>query len=131
MVSARNGKFVRAKSKWVHPYKKEHPADKLKIKSIISERITGSRIVGLEAKIEAGQVHQMHTHRNEYVIVYCVKGKCVVTVGRTSKVATPKTLIFIPPRVPHRFHNKFPKPWYGIAFAIGTNSKIRNEWLEG
>jgi len=130
MVAVENGKFVKSKSRWIYPYKKEHQTDKLKIKLLLNEKITGTRIAGLEARIEPGMVHQLHTHKNEYVIVYCLSGRCAVTVGKTVKVATPKTLIFIPPGVPHRFHNKSSRPWHGIAFAVGTNKKIRNDWLE-
>lgn len=130
MTPSKNGKFAKSKSKWQYPYKVEHPTDKLKIRMLLNEKIRGSRIAGLEARIESGQVHKMHTHQNEYVIVYSLKGKCLVTVGKTSKTVHPKTLIFIPPKVPHRFYNKFSKPWNGIAFAIGTNAKIKNNWLE-
>ncbi len=130
MALAKNGKFVRTKSKWIHPYKKEHPTDKLKIKLMLNEKIRGNRIVGLEARIEPGRTHQLHTHHDEYVLVYCIRGRCTVTVGNTTRTATPKTMIFIPPKVPHRFHNKFSEPWEGVAFAVGTNSNIKNDWLE-
>jgi quercetin dioxygenase-like cupin family protein len=130
LVSKKAGKFVKSKSQWVYPYKKEHPTDELKIKLMLNERIKGNRIVGLNARIEAGRVHQMHTHENEYVIVYSLKGKCLVTVGKNTKIIAPKTLIFIPPKIPHRFYNKFSLPWEGLAFAVGTNSKIKNIWME-
>lgn len=130
MSLSKNGKFTRSRSRWQYPYKNEHPTDKLKIKMLLNEKIKGNRIVGLEARIEAGQVHKMHTHKNEFVIVYCLDGKCLVTVGSTTRTVHPRTLIFIPPRVPHRFYNKFSDPWKGIAFAIGINAKIKNDWLE-
>jgi quercetin dioxygenase-like cupin family protein len=131
LISKKGGRFVKPKSKWIHPYKKEHPTDKLKVKLMLNERIRGNRIVGLKARIEAGQVHQLHTHENEYVLVYSLKGKCLVTVGKSTKVILPDTLIFIPPKVPHRFYNKFSSAWESMAFAIGTKSKIRNIWMEG
>ncbi len=130
LILKKGGKFVKPKSKWIHPYKKEHPTDKLKVKLMLNERIKGNRIVGLKARIETGQMHQLHTHENEYVLVYSLKGKCLVTVGKSTKVVLPDTLIFIPPKVPHRFYNKFSSAWEGVAFAIGTKSKIRNIWME-
>jgi quercetin dioxygenase-like cupin family protein len=130
MVSKRSGKFVKPNSKWSHPYKKEHPTDKLKIKPMLNEKIKGDRIVGLKARIESGQVHQLHTHQNEYVLVYSLSGKCIVRVGAKTRVISPHTMVFIPPKVPHRFHNKFSSAWEGIAFAIGTRSKIKNVWME-
>jgi quercetin dioxygenase-like cupin family protein len=130
MSARKSGKFLKPKSRWDHPYKKEHPTDKLKIRLMLNEKIKGERIVGLEARIEAGQVHQLHTHENEYVLVYSLKGKCQVTVGDKIKTVSPHTMIFIPPKVPHRFHNKSSSAWEGIAFAIGTKSKINNVWME-
>jgi len=130
MISKRAGLFVKSKTKWVHPYK-DHPTDRLKIKLILDEKIKGNRIVGLEARIEPGDVHQLHIHENEYVLVYSLRGKCVVTVGRKTRTVLPNTMIFIPPNVPHRFYNKFSSPWEGIAFAIGTKSEIKNIWMEG
>jgi quercetin dioxygenase-like cupin family protein len=130
MVAKKSGKFLKPKSAWVYPYKKEHPSDKIKIKLILNEKIKGDRIVGLKARIEAGQVHQLHTHENEYVLVYSLSGKCQVTVGTRVRVVSPHTVIFIPPKIPHRFHNKFSSAWEGIAFAIGTKSKINNIWME-
>jgi quercetin dioxygenase-like cupin family protein len=129
MISKKNGLFVKSKTKWIHPYK-DHPTDRLKIKLILNEKIRGSRMVGLEARIEAGDTHQLHIHENEYVLVYSLKGKCVVTVGRKTKTVPPNTMIFIPPKVPHRFHNKFSSPWECIAFAIGTKSEIKNIWMD-
>jgi len=129
MISKRNGLFVKSKTKWIHPYK-DHPTDRLKIKLVLNEKIKGNRIVGLEARIESGDVHQLHIHENEYVLVYSLKGKCVVTVGRKTRTIFPNTMVFIPPKVPHRFYNKFSNPWEGIAFAIGTKAKIKNIWME-
>lgn len=129
MISKKNGLFVKSKTKWIHPYK-DHPTDRLKIKLILNEKIKGNRIAGLEARIESGDVHQLHIHENEYVLVYSLKGKCVVTVGRKTRTVLPNTMIFIPPKVPHRFYNKFSSPWEGIAFAIGTKTKIKNIWME-
>ena len=126
----KSGKFSKSKSKWVFPYKREHPTDQLKIKLLLDEKIKGDRIVGLEARIEPGRVHQLHIHKNEYVLVYSLKGKCLVTIGKTTKTITPNTMMFIPPKVPHRFYNKFSTPWEGIAFAIGTSKKINNIWME-
>jgi quercetin dioxygenase-like cupin family protein len=130
MVSKKSGEFIKPKSKWAYPYKKEHPTDKLKIKLLLNERIKGNRIVSLKARIESGQVHQLHTHENEYVLVYSLKGKCLVTVGKSTKIIFPDTLVFIPPKIPHRFYNKFSSVWEGLAFAIGTKSKIKNIWFE-
>lgn len=127
----KSGKIVRPKSRWIHPYKKEHPTDQLKIKLLLNEKISGSRIVGLKAKIESGNTHQLHIHENEYVLVYSLKGKCLVMIGDIRRIILPDTMIFIPPRVPHRFYNKYSMPWEGIAFAIGTRSKINNVWMEG
>ncbi len=130
-VMVRNsGKIAKPKSRWVFPYKKEHPTDQLKIKLLLNEKIKGDRIVGLQARIESGKVHQLHIHENEYVLVYSLKGKCLVTIGGTTKTILPNTMMFIPPKVPHRFYNKFSAPWEGIAFAIGTRSKINNVWME-
>ncbi|MFM8659388.1 MAG: cupin domain-containing protein [Candidatus Nitrosotenuis sp.] len=126
----KSGKIAKAKSKWVFPYKKEHPTDQLKIKLLLDEKIKGNRIVGLEAKIESGKVHQLHIHENEYVLVYSLKGKCVVTIGDKTRTIPPGIMMFIPPKIPHRFYNKFSVPWEGIAFAIGTNKKINNIWME-
>lgn len=130
MASKKSGKILKAKTGWTYPYKKEHPTDKLKIKLMLNEKIRGDRIVGLKARIESGQVHQLHTHENEYVLVYSLSGKCLVTVGKSKKIVLPDTMIFIPPKIPHRFYNKFSTPWEGIAFAIGTKSKIYNVWME-
>jgi len=129
-MAQKSGKFTKSKSKWVFPYKKEHPIDQLKIKLLLDEKIKGSRIVGLEARIEPDRVHQMHIHKNEYVLVYSLKGECLVTIGKTTKTISPNKMMFIPPKVPHRFYNKFSVPWEGIAFAIGTNKKINNIWME-
>jgi len=129
-MAQKSGKFAKSKSKWIFPYKKEHPTDQLKIKLLLDERIKGNRIVGLEARIEPGHVHQLHIHKDEYVLVYSLKGKCQVTIGKTTKMILPNTMMFIPPKVPHRFYNKFSAPWEGIAFAIGTDRKINNIWME-
>lgn len=129
-MAQKSGKFAKSKSKWIFPYKKEHPTDQLKIKLVLDEKIKGNRIVGLEAKIESGKTHQLHIHDNEYVLVYSLKGKCIVTIGNKTKTIGPNVMMFIPPKIPHRFHNKFSVPWEGIAFAIGTNKKINNIWME-
>lgn len=129
-MGQKSGKFAKSKSKWIFPYKKEHPTDQLKIKLLLDEKIKGNRIVGLEARIEPGHIHQMHIHNNEYVLVYSLKGKCLVTIGKTTKTISPNVMMFIPPKIPHRFHNKFSTPWEGIAFAIGTSKKINNIWME-
>lgn len=129
-MTRKSGKIVKPKSNWIRPYKKEHPADQLKIKLLFNEKIKGDRIVGLMARIEAGDTHQLHIHDNEYVLVYSLKGKCLVTIGKKTKIISPHTMMFIPPKVPHRFYNKFCTPWEGIAFAIGTRTKINNIWLE-
>jgi quercetin dioxygenase-like cupin family protein len=129
-MGQKSGKFTKSKSKWIFPYKKEHPTDQLKIKLLLDEKIKGNRIVSLEARIEPGHIHQMHIHNNEYVLVYSLKGKCLVTIGKTTKTISPNVMMFIPPKIPHRFHNKFSTPWEGIAFAIGTNKKINNIWME-
>ena len=127
--SNKNGKIVKAKSKWIHPYL-DHPSDKLKIRVMLDEKIKGDRIIGLEARIEPGKVHQLHIHDNEYVLVYTIKGKCRVTIGKKTKIISPKTMIFIPPKVPHRFENHTTKLWEAIAFGIGSKSKIKNIWLD-
>jgi quercetin dioxygenase-like cupin family protein len=129
-MGQKSGKFAKSKSKWIFPYKKEHPTDQLKIKLLLDEKIKGNRIVGLEARIEPGHIHQMHIHNNEYVLVYSLKGKCLVTIGKTTKTISPNVMMFIPPKIPHRFHNKFSTPWEGIAFAIGTSKKINNIRME-
>jgi quercetin dioxygenase-like cupin family protein len=129
-MGQKSGKFAKSKSKWIFPYKKEHPTDQLKIKLLLDEKIKGNRIVSLEARIEPGHIHQMHIHNNEYVLVYSLKGKCLVTIGKTTKTISPNVMMFIPPKIPHRFHNKFSTPWEGIAFAIGTSKKINNIWME-
>ncbi len=130
VAAKKSGKFSRPRSRWVYPYKKEHPTDKLKVKLLLNEKIKGNRIVGLKARIDAGKTHQLHTHDNEYVLVYSFSGRCRVTVGSKTKTILPHTMIFIPPKVPHRFYNKFSLPWEGIAFALGTRSKIHNVWME-
>lgn len=127
----KSGKIFKPKSRWMFPYKNEHPTDQLKIKFLFNEKIKGDRIVGLKARIESGKIHQLHIHENEYVLVYSLNGRCLVTIGKTTKTILPRTMMFIPPKVPHRFYNKFSVPWEGIAFAIGTRSKINNVWLEG
>jgi quercetin dioxygenase-like cupin family protein len=126
-----SGKILKPKTNWIFPYKKEHSTDQLKIKLLFDEKIKGNRIVGLKARIESGKIHQLHIHENEYVLVYSLSGKCLVTIGNTTKTIHSHTMMFIPPKVPHRFYNKFSIPWEGIAFAIGTRSKINNIWLEG
>lgn len=127
----KSGKIIKSKTNWIFPYKNEHPTDQLKIKLLFNEKIKGDRIVGLKARIEPNKIHQLHIHENEYVLVYSLSGKCLVTIGKRKKTVFPHTMMFIPPKVPHRFYNKFPVPWEGIAFAIGTRSKINNIWLEG
>lgn len=129
IAMTKNGKIIAPKKKWVYPYS-DHPSDKLQIKMMLDEKIKGRRIIGLEAKIEPGRIHQLHTHDTEYVLVYCTKGKCKVTIGKKTKVVNPHTMIFIPPNVPHRFENKFANTWEGVAFAIGNKSKIKNIWMD-
>lgn len=129
LLKEKDAKLIKAKSKWVFP-SIDHPTDQLKIRLMLDEKIKGKRIIGLEARIDPGKVHQLHIHENEYVIVYSIEGKCKVTVGSKTKIVHPKTMIFIPPKVPHRFENAFSKKWEGIAFAIGSGSKIKNTWLE-
>ena len=73
--------FSKTSSKWVHPYP-DHPSDELKIKFLLDEKIKGDRIIGLEAKIEPGKIHQLHMHENEYVLVYTIQGRCKVTIGK-------------------------------------------------
>lgn len=126
----KSGKIIKSKTNWIFPYKNEHPTDQLKIKLLFNEKIKGDRIVGLKARIESGKTHQLHIHENEYVLVYSLSGKCLVTIDKVTKTIFPHTMMFIPPKVPHRFYNKFSVPWEGIAFAIGTRAKINNIWLE-
>ena len=126
--SSKKGKIIKSKLKWQNPYK-DNPLDKLKIRILLDEKITGNRIIGLEAKILPGDVHRLHIHLKEFILVYSIKGRCKVTIGSITKTISPKTMIFIPPKVPHRFENKYTMPWEGIAFAIGTKSKIKNIWL--
>jgi len=124
-----SGKIIKLRTKWINPYQ-DHPADNLKIRKILDEKIDKQRIIGLEARIEPGDVHQLHLHLNDYVLVYTTSGKCKVTIGTRTKTILPNTMIFIPPKVPHRFENKFSKRWEAIAFSLGTDSKIKNIWLE-
>ena len=128
-MKKQQAKLFRSKSKWAHPYN-DHPSDRLKIRLILDEKIKGSRIIGLEARIEPGDIHQMHIHENEYVLVYSLEGKCKVTIGKKTQIITPHTMIFIPPKVQHRFENKYSKRWEGIAFAIGDKTEIKNIWLD-
>jgi len=123
------GKIAKTSSKWIKPYL-DHPSDELKIRLLLDEKIKGDRIIGLEAKIDPGKVHQLHIHENEYVIVYTIEGKCKVTIGKKTQIILPKTMLFLPPKIPHRFENHTKKKCKGIAFAIGTKSKIKNIWLE-
>ena len=123
------GKTFRSKSKWIYPYP-DHPSDKLKIRLLLDEKIKGNRIIGLEAKIEPNKTHQLHIHENEYVIVYTIEGRCKVTIGNKTRIVLPKTMIYLPPKVPHKFENHTRKNWQGIAFAVGTKSKIKNVWLD-
>lgn len=130
MNSKKSWHIIKSNSKWVEPYKIEHPSDELQIKLMLNEKIKGTRIIGLRARILPGRVHRLHIHDSEFVLVYSLKGKCVVTVDTTVKTILPHTMIFIPPLVPHRFYNKFSKTWEGVAFAIGSKSKIKNLWME-
>ena len=123
------GKILKPRSKWIHPYP-DHPSDELKIRLLLDEKIKGNRIIGLEAKIDPGKIHQLHMHKNEYVLVYTIQGRCKVTIGKKTQVILPKTMIFLPPEVPHRFENHTKTKWEGIAFAIGTKSKIKNIWMD-
>ena len=123
------GKISKSKSEWKNPYP-EHPTDKLKIRLLLDEKIKGNRIIGLEARIDPGKIHQLHFHKNEYVVVYTVKGRCKVTAGNKTQIVLPRTIIFLPPKVPHRFENHTKRIWEGIAFAIGTKSKINNVWMD-
>ena len=125
----KSGKILKSKSKWIKPYP-DHPSDELKIRQLLNEKIRGDKIIGLEAKIEPGKIHQLHIHENEYVIVYSIEGRCKVTVGEKTQVILPKTMIFLPPKVPHRFENHTKKRWEGIAFSIGSRSKIKNKWMD-
>lgn len=122
-------KIIKSKSKWINP-SVDHPSDQLKVRIMINEKIEGDRIIGLEAKINPGHIHQLHFHQKEFVIVYSIKGKCKVTIGDVTQTVFPKSMIFIPPKIPHRFENKWEEKWEGIAFAVGKNSKIKSEWLE-
>jgi len=122
-------KIIKLKTKWIFPYK-DHPSDKLKIRFMLDEKIKGAKIIALEARIEPGKIHQLHIHNDEYVIVYSIKGRCSVTIGNKTKTVLPYSLIYIPPKVPHRFENNSSKLWQGVAFAIGNKSKIKNIWLD-
>ena len=124
-----NGKIAKSKSKWIKPYP-EYPADQLKIKMLLDEKISGNRVIVLEAKIEPSKIHKLHIHENEYVIVYSLKGRCKVTIGDKTVNVSPKTIMYIPPKVPHRFENNTKKNWKGIAFAVGSKKNIKNLWLE-
>ena len=123
------GKILKPKTKWIRPYQ-DHPSDKLKIRLMMDEKVKGDRIIGLQARIEPGHIHQLHIHESEYVIVYTLKGKCRVTIGTKTKSIGPKTMIFIPPKVPHRFENNTKQPWEGMAFAIGSKKEIKNIWMD-
>ena len=128
-MKVEKSKIVKAKTKWIRPYR-DHPSDKLKIRLMLDEKIKGNKIIGLEALIEPGEIHQLHLHENEYVIVYTISGKCNVTIGNKTKTVSPNTMIFIPPKVPHSFENNTFKVWKAIAFAIGNSSKIKNVWMD-
>ena len=129
-MKSKKSKIVKLKSKWISPHENDHPSDKLKIRLMLDEKIKGNRIIGLEARIEPGDIHQLHVHDSEYVLVYTINGKCNVTIGKKTKTVFPHTMIFIPPKVPHRFENKTSKRWEAIAFAIGNKSKIKNVWMD-
>ena len=100
----KTGKIVKSKGRWINLYY-DHSSDKLKIRLLLDEKIKGKRIVGLEAKIKADDTHQLHLHEEEYVFVYTLFEKCKVTVGDEIKMVTPRTMIFIPPKITHRFEN--------------------------
>ena len=57
--SSKKGKIIKSKLKWQNPYK-DNPLDKLKIRILLDEKITGNRIIGLEAKILPGDIHRLH-----------------------------------------------------------------------
>ena len=128
-MKVKKSKIIKAKTKWIYPYK-NHPSDKLKIRLMLDEKIKGNRIIGLEAQIEPGDVHQLHVHEKEFVIVYTISGKCKVTIDNKTRTVSPYTMIFIPPKIPHRFENNSSKLWKAIAFAIGNSSKIKSVWMD-
>ena len=69
----KSGKIFKSKSNWIKPYP-DHLSDELKIRLLLNEKIRGDKIIGLEAKIEPGKVHQLHIHEKEHVIVYSIEG---------------------------------------------------------
>lgn len=121
--------IIKVSSSWFYP-SKHNPRDDLKVRFLMDEKIKGNRIIGLEARIDPGKIHRLHFHDNEFVIVYSLIGKCKVTIGNSTKIIFPKTLVFIPPKVPRSFENIFRKKWEGVAFVIGKRSKIKNIWIE-
>lgn len=129
MENSNKGKIIKSKSRWIYPAE-DHPTDRLKIRLLLDEKIKGKRLVALEAKIDPGKVHRLHVHQDEYVIVYSIKGHCLATIGKSSSIIKPNTIIFIPPNVPHRFENNTKKVWKAVAFVIGSKSKIKNIWME-
>lgn len=65
----KSGKISKSKSKWIKPCP-DHPSDELKIRLLLNEKIKGDKIIGLEAKIEPGKIHQLHIHENEYASLF-------------------------------------------------------------
>lgn len=96
----------------------------------MDEKINGDKIIYLEEKIEPGKVHQLHIHENEYVIRYSIEGRYKVTIGEITQIILSKTMIFLPPKVPHRFRNHTKKKLIRITFSIESKLKIKNIWMD-
>ena len=83
-MSERKWKIVTRRKRWIQP-NKDHTSDQLKIRLLLEEKIIGNRIICLEVRIEPGEIHQLHLHQSEFVIVYSTKGTCRVIVGTSRK----------------------------------------------
>lgn len=129
-AGAKRGAGIRrAGSRWVRPYP-EHPRDQLRIRMLFDEKISGSRMIALEARIRPGEVHRLHYHEDGYAVVYSLKGRCRVTVGGDVQDVGPRTVVYIQPGIPHRFENRSGRDWEGVAFAVGSGRGISSVWME-
>jgi mannose-6-phosphate isomerase-like protein (cupin superfamily) len=106
--------------------------DAWELAEIEARRVAGERLyeeflsvpdlsVGLYV-LEAGGIDPQSPHTEDEVY-YVVAGRAVVTVGAEDRPVGPGSLVFVPAREPHRFHDITERLELLVAFGPAEGSR--------
>ncbi|MBI2166562.1 MAG: cupin domain-containing protein [Chloroflexi bacterium] len=121
---------------WQVPNQAVRPADKTKVKALISEDVPGA--LGLDGRVslnltrlDPGERHLLHFHKTETILYYVLQGQAKLTLGEKVIEARPGVAAYVPAGTNHAVFNDGAAPFLMAAFVLRSRGKeLTTEWLE-